>query len=122
MKIELEYPLKTSSALLYSRISTASGLAEWFADNVLLEGKKYTFIWDKSEHQAELVFSKVNECARFKWIDNELSNEFEFRIITDEITGDLALLILDEVEEEDRADAINLWDSSVNRLKLATGS
>ncbi len=121
-KIELEYPLKTSPALLFNRISTPSGLAEWFADNVIVEGKRFTFVWDKLEHQADLVYLKANDCVRFKWFGNDLSNEFEFRIVTDEITGDLALMIVDEVDEEERDDVIHLWDTSVARLKLVTGS
>lgn len=121
-KIELEYQLKTSPALLYSRLSSASGLAEWFADNVIVEGKKYTFIWNKTEHQAELVASKVNEFIRFKWIGNESTNEFEMRIVMDEITGDLALMIIDENDIDEHDDVVNLWDSVVAKLKTATGS
>jgi uncharacterized protein YndB with AHSA1/START domain len=121
-KIELEYQLKTSPVLLYSRLSTASGLVEWFADNVIVEGKKYTFIWDKTEHQAEMVASRVNEFIRFKWVGNESSNEFEMRIVLDDITGDLALMIVDEVDDDDHDDIVNLWDAAVARLKMATGS
>ena len=121
-QIELEYQLNTSPSLLFTRLSTASGLAEWFADNVEVAGKKFTFIWNNSEMQAELISSKANEFVRFKWLDNEMSNEFEFRIVIEEITGGLALIVIDEIDEDDRDDVINLWDSSVSKLKLATGS
>ena len=60
-KFELEYILKTSPAILFSRLSTPSGLSEWFADDVNLEGKIFRFVWDGSEQQAEQVLKKENK-------------------------------------------------------------
>ena len=44
-KLSLEYIFRTSPKLLYQRISTASGLNEWFADNVEINHDKLTFTW-----------------------------------------------------------------------------
>ncbi len=33
-RIELEFSLNTPQHLLFNRLSTPSGLSEWFADNV----------------------------------------------------------------------------------------
>ena len=121
-KIELEYTLNTSPKVLFSRLSTPSGLSEWFADNVNLQGNIFTFVWDGSEQQAELVSMKENKCIRFKWIDEENSNNyFEFRINQDELTGGLALLITDFIEKDDKDETAELWDSQINALKRVLG-
>ena len=52
-KIELEYTLNTSPGILFNRLATPSGLSEWFADDVMVDGKIFTFIWKGSEQRAE---------------------------------------------------------------------
>ena len=42
-KISLEYIFKTSPGILFTRLSTASGLSEWFADDVNIKENLYTF-------------------------------------------------------------------------------
>ena len=39
----IEFPIRSSLKILFNQISTPSGLSEWFADNVNLNGKNYTF-------------------------------------------------------------------------------
>ncbi len=121
-KIELEYQIRSSPSVLFSRLCTASGLAEWFADNVLVEGSKYTFIWGKTNQSAELLSIRQHESVKFKWLENEGPAEFEFSIILGEIIEDLSLIVIDHVEEEDEEDVIKLWDASINRLRKAIGS
>lgn len=119
-KIRLEYLLKTTQSLLFSRLSSASGLAEWFADNVIIEGKKITFFWGKTTQQAEILQVINNDSIRFRWLDIE--EEFEFLISQDELTGDVALIVTDSIEEDEEKDSINLWNSQVLKLKHAIGS
>jgi uncharacterized protein YndB with AHSA1/START domain len=123
-KIELEYPLNCSPKVLFSRLSTPEGLGEWFADNVDADGDIFTFSWDKTKSSAKLVAIKENKLVRFEWteVENEEFNYFEFRINIEELTGDLALLITDFTEEEDRDDAISLWDSEITNLKRLLGT
>lgn len=121
-KFELEYMLNTSPKVLYNRLSTPDGLAEWFADNVNLNKNIYTFIWDGSEQQAELVHQKDQKYIRFRWMDDDENGPFfEFRIRQDDLTGDVALLITDFAEETEKDDAIDLWDSQISELKHAIG-
>lgn len=121
-KIELEFTLNTSPKVLFSRLSTPSGLSEWFADNVNLQGNIFTFVWEGSEQQAELVSMKENKSIRFKWIDDENSNDyFEFRINQDELTGGLALIITDFIEEDEKDETAELWDSQITALKRVLG-
>ena len=42
MLYQLEYPLNSSIKILYERLSTISGLSEWFADDVTLAEKVFT--------------------------------------------------------------------------------
>ena len=121
-KFELEYTFNTSPKVLYDRISTPDGLSEWFADDVNLKGDQYTFLWDGSEQIADIQCLKDNKLARYKWAeDDDEESYFEFRIQKDELTGDLALLITDFADEDEKGDAIDLWDSQVSELKHAIG-
>mgnify|MGYP005619580859 CR=1 FL=1 len=122
-KINLEYTLNASPRVLYPRISTAAGLAEWFADDVHVRGKIYTFFWNNTEQQAEMVMKKDQKYARFKWLDNHHNEDgyFEFRIHTEELTGDVALLITDFVEEDEKEDAIELWNTQIANLRHVMG-
>jgi len=123
LKYELEYTLNCSPKGLFSRLSTPEGLSEWFADNVNIESDIFTFFWDKSESKARLAAMKENKLVRFEWLDqdDEESNYFEFRINVQELTGDLALMITDFAETEEKDDAIYLWDSQIADLKRLLG-
>ena len=123
-KIILEYSINSSPKVLYTRLSTPGGLAEWFADDVNLKGKVYSFIWDNTEQKAEAILKKENKYIRFKWLDDDNKNDdsyFEFRINIDELTGDVALVITDYVDEDDKEDAIDLWNTQVSELKHIIG-
>ena len=58
IKYSIELPINSSVNVLYKRLSTPSGLAEWFADNVNLKNNIYTFIWDDSEQSAKILKKK----------------------------------------------------------------
>ncbi len=121
-KLELEYTINSSPKVLFSRLSTPAGLAEWFADDVNVQGKIYTFIWEGTEQAAELVSRKENKYVRYRWLDDDNDkNYFEFRINIDELTGDVALVITDFVEEDEKDDIVDLWDSQIAELKRVIG-
>jgi uncharacterized protein YndB with AHSA1/START domain len=122
-KFELEYNLNCSPKVLFSRLSTPEGLAEWFADQVNVDGDLFTFSWNSSESKARLSAIKENKMVRFEWLgmENEESNFFEFRINLEELTNELALIIIDFAQIEEKEDAIYLWDSQINDLKRALG-
>jgi uncharacterized protein YndB with AHSA1/START domain len=122
-KFELEYIINTSPSILYARLSTPSGLSEWFADDVNLKGKVYTFVWNGSEQQAEQVLRKDNKMVRYHWLDDEDEKSyFEFRINVDELTGETALMIVDHAEEGEKEDTIELWNQQIDELKHGLGS
>jgi uncharacterized protein YndB with AHSA1/START domain len=122
-KFELEYNLNCSPKVLFSRLSTPEGLGEWFADQVNVDGDLFTFFWNSSESKAKLSAMKENKMVRFEWIgmEDEESNFFEFRINLEELTNELALIITDFAEADEKEDSIYLWDSQINDLKRALG-
>ena len=121
IKIQLEYVINCSPKVLYNRLSTASGLTEWFAEDVRVKGKQYTFIWEGSEQTAEMTLRKDNKLVRFSWVDEE-DTYFEFRIAQDELTGDVSLMIVDFADDGEQIESEGLWDAQVSDLKHVLGS
>lgn len=123
-KIELEYMLRSSNKILFHSLSTPDGLSEWFADNVNIRNGQYIFEWDGSEEKADLISQKPHEYVKFQWDrdEEEDSTEFEFRIKTDPLTQDVALLITDYADEEDVEESTFLWDNQIGVLKKKLGA
>ena len=122
-KYELEYPIHSSINILYERLSSLSGLSEWFADNVDVDRDGiYTFSWEGSQQEAKLLSKQKNNYIRFQWIESE-DEYFEFLIQVDELTGDVSLIVTDFAEDEDdQEDATQLWNLQINNLKHLIGS
>lgn len=124
-KIQLEYIVKSSPAILFNRLSTPSGLSEWFADNVNNKKGVYSFFWDGSEEKAKMLGKKADEFIKFRWLyDEEDGNDyfFEFRIIVDPLTKEVALVVTDYVEEDEVDESKQLWDTQVDELLTLLGS
>jgi hypothetical protein len=124
MLYELEYPVHSSIKILYERLSTLSGLSEWFADDVNVDREgTYTFTWEGSSQEAVLVSKKKGEHIRFRWLDSEEDEYFEFKIQIDELTSDISLIVSDFADDEDdKEDATQLWNAQIDTLKRLIGS
>jgi uncharacterized protein YndB with AHSA1/START domain len=125
IKYELEFPIQSSPQLLYQYISTPSGLSEWFADNVNSRGEFFTFIWDDSEEKAKLTSKKSGERIKFRWLnedDSETEYFFELKIMEDEITKDVSIVISDYAFEDELAESKLLWENQISDLKHVLGS
>lgn len=121
-KFKIEFGLsKVSLNLLWNSISTASGLEDWFADNVNVRDKIFTFKWKDSSQDAEQVSMRTGQFIRFRWLEDEDKSYFEFKITIDEITQEVSLLITDFAEPEDIDDAKNLWNKQINDLRHSVG-
>ena len=120
---QIEFPIRSSLRILFNQISTPSGLSEWFADNVNLNGKNYTFFWDGDEQEAELLSKKNNQSIKFRWTDEPKDTFFELKIVIDDITQDISLIITDFAEdEEDEEEAKLLWNKQIEKLRHSIGS
>ena len=122
-EFKIEYQLKTASLnVLWNSISTPLGLSEWFADGVTVNDSEFTFCWEKNEQTAFLVQTKPNVSVRFQW-EEDLNTEFyfELKIVVLEVTGELALIITDFAEENEKEDLTLLWNKQIEVLRRKTG-
>ena len=122
IKYEREFPIQASPNMLYQYISSASSLSEWYADNVNSRGKIFSFFWDGVEEQAELVSSKNNQFVKFKWLEEDDNYYFEIKIVVDELTKDVSLMVTDFSEEDEVEESKMLWESQIADLKQVLGS
>lgn len=125
VRYEIEFPINSSPQLLYQYISTPSGLQEWFADTVNSRGEYFTFEWNDSEENARLVSKKSGEKVKFKWLDENNKDTdyyFELRILEDEITKDVSLMVVDFAIEDEIEESTQLWENQVSDLKHVIGS
>ncbi|HEX8562609.1 MAG TPA: START-like domain-containing protein [Flavobacterium sp.] len=125
VRYELEFQVNSSPQLLYQYISTPSGLSEWFADNVNSRGEFFTFMWNGSQEKARLTSKKSGEKVKFRWLDDQDKDTdfyFELRIIEDEITKDVSLMVIDYADEDEVEEARRLWENQVSDLKHVIGS
>ncbi len=125
IKYELEFPVHSSTQMLYQYISTPSGLSEWFADNVNSKGDFYTFIWEDTQEKAKLASKKAGERIKFRWLNEDNSDSdyfFEIKIVEDEITKDVSIVIVDFAYEDEIDASKLLWENQISDLKHIIGS
>jgi hypothetical protein len=123
-KYTIEINLNASPKLIYPRLSTPSGLSEWFADDVNAKGDLFTFKWNGVIQKARMISSKESKFIRFRWLEDEENKDdyfFEFKIEVQEMSGNTALIITDFAEPSDMEDATSLWESQVGELKHLLG-
>lgn len=117
-KFTLEYPISVSPRLLFTLISTAEGLARWFADKVIVKGDEFIFEWEGSEQSARLIESKEPEYVRFEWTDDFHEGfVMEMHITHQPVSGEAALVISDYSEAFDMEFTQRWWTSQVARLQ-----
>lgn len=122
-KYRLEFPLKNASAtILWRLISTPSGLAEWFADNVKTDGDMYAFVWDGFEEVAELQKSKEKQYVQFQWEDDEGTDAyFRLEIVRQALSKNLSLVIIDFATPSEKSDEVLLWEKHIEDLCRRSG-
>ncbi len=120
-KVVLDYIFPTSPTLLYKRLSTASGLNEWFADNVTVNEDKFIFKWQNYEQEAMIKNDRKKMCIKFDWLDED--KEFlQFNLAKSDMSKATTLYITDFVEDdESEEDAREFWDNLIKRLKRKLG-
>lgn len=123
-KVHLEYLLNAASkSILWSAISTPTGLEGWFADRVQLDDKMVTFCWGKTEkREAEIMGMRAYSFIRFHWLDDENAQEyFELKMTNNELTNDFVLEITDFADRGEENDLRELWESQVDTLRRTCG-
>jgi hypothetical protein len=122
-----DYEVHASIKMLYPYIQTASGLSEWFADDVKINNidKTFTFIWDNENHKAKQVAHRTNHFARFEFLADDASESdpsyFELRLEFNEMTQSVYLKVVDYSDINDPDEQQDLWDGLVENLRKTVG-
>lgn len=115
--------VRSSPAILYNFLTSASSLAQWFCDTCDVNGDVYTFGWDGFEENAVLEDADEDKYVKYSWEDSEYPDEFfEFAIYKSEISNDTVLTITDFADADDVEDQKLLWESQIETLSKRIGA
>src|SRR5690606_37386802 len=122
-KFKLEFELRSSPKILFRFLISPNGLAQWFADDVIVQPDDYfIFKWDNEMLRAKLLGVKENKSIKFKWEDDEPYCYFELEVLQDELAGDVALSIAYFVPADERDERARIWESQVETLIRVLGA
>lgn len=122
-----EFEINASHKILYPYLNSASGLAQWFADDVNInEDKIFSFIWDGEEHLAKKAGQKLNHWVRFEFLpetdeDKDDPSYIELKIDVNDLTQTLFLQVTDYSDLDDEEEQQELWENLVLNLKELIG-
>ncbi|TFV97649.1 ATPase [Algoriphagus kandeliae] len=126
-KFVADYQINASKKILFHYISTASGLEEWFADEVKInEDKVYIFEFDNEEHYARMASIRNNSHVKFEFFDPNNPDEedhsyIEFKLEENELTQTLFLKVIDYSDGYDDEELEAIWDGLIGKLKEIIG-
>lgn len=122
-----DFEINASKKMLYPYISSASGLSQWFADDVTInEDKVFNFIWDEEDHKAKMASHRTNHYVKFEFIpeteeDAEDPAYFEIRLEVNELTQSVFIKITDYSEMDDNEELFDMWEGLIDSLKETVG-
>lgn len=126
-KFVADYQINASKKIVFHYLSTASGLEEWFADEVRInEDKNYIFDFDNEEHYARLASQRSNSHVKFEFYDPKNPDEsdhsfIEFKLEENELTQTLFLKVIDYSDGYDDDELVAIWEGLIGRLKDIIG-
>ncbi len=128
-----EFEFKASSRMLYPYLNTPGGLAQWFADDVVVTKDKHlVFLWDEEKHKARIVSQRQNKYIRFEFLDGQGDGEsanghsespyIEINLDPNELTGTVFMKVTDTVTpSEDLEELHEIWEYLTDNLKEIVG-
>jgi hypothetical protein len=125
-----DFEVHASIKMLYPYIQTASGLAEWFADDVTINNqhkdKIHNFIWDHEHHPAKQVAHRTNHFVKFEFLPESPEDEkdpayFELRLEFNDLTQSVYLKVSDYSDFDDVKEVHDLWDGLIENLRKTVG-
>lgn len=122
-----EFEIRASVKILFPYLSTASGLAEWLAEDVSINADKhFNFIWDGDSHIAKITSMKTNAHVKFEFLpvtsaDRKSPSYLEFKLDHNEITDASYLKVIDYSEIDDKEELDVLWEQLIDSLKEKVG-
>ncbi|MCC5922021.1 MAG: ATPase [Cyclobacteriaceae bacterium] len=138
-KFTAEYEINAPRKVIFPYLSTASGLSEWFADEVNIDKNKiFHFYWDDEDHPARCSSMRLNQMIRFTFLDDKVNTDalstsdsindeevendrklsyFELSLEESELTQTLFLRVIDYSYNSDEEDLQSIWDNLIEQLK-----
>lgn len=113
--------------MLFPYLTTASGLSQWFAEDVTInEDKVFSFLWDGEEHRAKLASQRINRFVRFDFLNgsddpSDTVSFLEMRLDTNDLTGTVFLNVTDSTTSEDEEEFFEIWLQLTDSLKEIVG-
>lgn len=122
-KVQIEFMVRSAPTVLFELLSTPSGFAEWYCDDVNVRGDQYTFMWQGEEEPTTMIGRKLGEVIRFHRNDDDDENSyFEFRVRIDPMTNEVALIVTDHAWPDEVDETKNLWNSQIANLLRVLGA
>lgn len=123
VRVDMEFYMQSSPATLYELISTPSGFAEWYCQDVDVKNDLYTFMWEGEQEETTVTGRKAGEMIRFhRNDDDEPDTFFEFRVRVDAMTNEVALEVIDYAIPDEVEETRNLWSSQIHDLMRVLGA
>jgi uncharacterized protein YndB with AHSA1/START domain len=126
-RFEMEYPINASPRLLFPYLSSASGLSQWFCDDVRLDpDHRLNMVWDKQNHYAEIALQRPGRSIRYVFLDERKqplndANYLDFSLEYSKITDSVFLRVTDYSDHGNDKEQQELWDSLVGKLREQVG-
>ncbi len=125
-KFVYEFEINASKKMLYPYFSSASGLSQWFADDVTIdEDHNFNFIWEGEDHKAKMVSHRINNFVKFVYDDGNDDDKdksyVEFKLELNEMTQTTFIKVVDYSDFDDKEEQAELWDSLLHTLKEIVG-
>ncbi len=123
-----EYEINANVKMIYPYLSTANGLAEWFAEEVrVLKDKALDIIWDGVSHPAKLASARTNSHVKYVFsplnaADEEDPSYLEFKLVHSEMTDTAFLKVIDYSEMDNEKDLKELWENLIHSLRELLGA
>lgn len=127
-RFNTEYELQSNvESIIWTLISTPSGLQKWIADRVEGHDLSMTFTWGDPDREHETRSATItqmvrNTLIRLRW-DDEVNPEafWEIRMAKSDLTNDYVLEITDYALPEDLDDLKDIWQQNFEELHRNTG-
>lgn len=121
VKIECDFFIKSSPAMLFTFLTMPEGMCQWFADNVDVTGNKYFFEWEGFVEEAVCLEKEDDLRVRYRLADMEDKEYLEFKVGRAEISNDTVLYITDFADADDADDQRLYWKTQVEKLCSCIG-
>ncbi len=126
-RFEMEYSINASPKILFPYIASASGLSQWFCDDVRLDpDHRLNMVWDKQSHFAEIAAQRPGRSIRYVFLDEKKcsqpdANYLDFTLESSLITDEVFLRVTDYSDHLDAEEQQELWESLVGKLREQVG-